>query len=210
VSKELIHGVVAPFDRDNIDTDQIIPTEYLKSIKKFGFGDYLFDGWRYLDKGYLGMTSNQREINTDFILNQAPYQGAKILLTRDNFGCGSSREHAVWALRDFGFEAVVASSFGDIFFNNCFKNQILPVQLSKENISKLFDLVNESSQSFDISLVSKELRIGSDLSISFDVDDNLLDRIIYNLDDVDITMKDKASIETFESNHRNQRPWIFK
>ena len=210
MSKELIHGVVAPFDRDNIDTDQIIPTEYLKSIKKFGFGDYLFDGWRYLDKGYLGMTSNQREINTDFILNQAPYQGAKILLTRDNFGCGSSREHAVWALRDFGFEAVVASSFGDIFFNNCFKNQILPVQLSKENISKLFDLVNESSQSFDISLVSKELRIGSDLSISFDVDDNLLDRIIYNLDDVDITMKDKASIETFESNHRNQRPWIFK
>ena len=210
MSKEIIHGIAAPFDRDNIDTDQIIPTEYLKSIKKFGFGDYLFDGWRYLDKGYLGMTSNQRQINADFILNQAPYQGAKILLTRDNFGCGSSREHAVWALRDFGFEAVVASSFGDIFFNNCFKNQILPVQLSKENISKLFDLVNESSQSFDISLVSKELRIGSDLSISFDVDDNLLDRIIYNLDDVDITMKDKASIETFESNHRNQRPWIFK
>ncbi len=210
MSSEIIQGVVAPFDRDNIDTDQIIPTEYLKSIKKFGFGDYLFDGWRYLDKGYLGMTSDQREINTDFILNQAPYQGAKILLTRDNFGCGSSREHAVWALRDFGFEAVVASSFGDIFFNNCFKNQILPVQLSKENISKLFDLVNKSSQSFDISLVSKELRVGSDLSISFEVDDNLLDRIIYNLDDVDITMKDKTSIEIFESNHRNQRPWIFK
>jgi len=210
VSKELIQGIAAPFDRDNIDTDQIIPTEYLKSIKKFGFGDYLFDGWRYLDKGYLGMTSDQREINTDFILNQAPYQGAKILLTRDNFGCGSSREHAVWALRDFGFEAVVASSFGDIFFNNCFKNQILPVQLSKENISKLFDLVNKSSQSFDISLVSKELRVGLDLSISFEVEDNLLDRIIYNLDDVDITMKDKASIEIFESNHRNQRPWIFK
>ena len=120
MSKEIIHGVAAPFDRDNIDTDQIIPTEYLKSIKKFGFGDYLFDGWRYLDKGYLGMTSNQRQINADFILNQAPYKGAKILLTRDNFGCGSSREHAVWALRDFGFEAVVASSFGDIFFNNCF------------------------------------------------------------------------------------------
>ena len=115
MSNTIIQGIVAIFDRDNIDTDQIIPTEYLKSIKKFGFGDYLFDGWRYLDQGQLGMTLDDREVNKDFILNQKPYDEAKILLTRNNFGCGSSREHAVWALRDFGFQAVIASSFGDIF-----------------------------------------------------------------------------------------------
>src|SRR5210317_1052358 len=120
----MISGVVAAIDRDNIDTDQIIPTEYLKSIKKFGFEDYLFDGWRYLDEGKLGITKNQRVINPDFILNQEPFNKANILLTRDNFGCGSSREHAVWALRDFGFKSVIASSFGDIFYNNCFKNSV--------------------------------------------------------------------------------------
>jgi 3-isopropylmalate/(R)-2-methylmalate dehydratase small subunit len=125
MSNTIIQGIVAIFDRDNIDTDQIIPTEYLKSIKKFGFGDYLFDGWRYLDQGQLGMTLDDREVNKDFILNQKPYDEAKILLTRNNFGCGSSREHAVWALRDFGFQAVIASSFGDIFYNNCFKNSVL-------------------------------------------------------------------------------------
>jgi 3-isopropylmalate/(R)-2-methylmalate dehydratase small subunit len=210
MSNEIIQGVVAPFDRDNIDTDQIIPTEYLKSIKKFGFGDYLFDGWRYLDKGFLGMTSSQRDINTDFILNQPPFEESQILLTRDNFGCGTSREHAVWALRDFGFKAVIASSFGDIFYNNCFKNQILPVQLSKENINILFELTSQSSQSFAINLTSKELKVGSDLSLPFHVDDNLLNRIIHNLDDVDITMKDKASIEAFELNYSQKRPWLFK
>ena len=186
MSSEIIQGVVAPFDRDNIDTDQIIPTEYLKSIKKFGFGDYLFDGWRYLDKGLLGMTSNQREINIDFILNQSPFQDSQILLARDNFGCGSSREHAVWALRDFGFKAVIASSFGDIFYNNCFKNQVLPIQLSKKDINILFELSAQSPQKISISLVSKELTVGSDISIPFNVDDNFLNRIIHNLDDVDI------------------------
>jgi len=210
MSSEIIQGVVAPFDRDNIDTDQIIPTEYLKSIKKFGFGDYLFDGWRYLDKGLLGMTSSQREINVDFILNQSPFQDSQILLARDNFGCGSSREHAVWALRDFGFKAVIASSFGDIFYNNCFKNQVLPIKLSKENINILFELSTQSSQSFSINLASKELKVGSDLSIPFNVDENLLNRIIHNLDDVDITMKDKSSIEAFESNYSQKRPWLFK
>ena len=210
MSSEIIQGVVAPFDRDNIDTDQIIPTEYLKSIKKFGFGDYLFDGWRYLDKGLLGMTSSQREINIDFILNQTSFQNSQILLARDNFGCGSSREHAVWALRDFGFKAVIASSFGDIFYNNCFKNQVLPIQLSKEDINILFELSAQSPQDISINLVSKELVVGSDLSISFNVNDNLLNRIIHNLDDVDITMKDKANIEAFELNYRQQRPWLFK
>ena len=210
MSNEIIQGVVSPFDRDNIDTDQIIPTEYLKSIKKFGFGDYLFDGWRYLDKGLLGMTSSQREINIDFILNQPSFQNSQILLARDNFGCGSSREHAVWALRDFGFKAVIASSFGDIFYNNCFKNQVLPIQLSKEDINILFELSAQSPQDISINLVSKELAVGSDLSISFDVDDNLLNRIIHNLDDVDITMKDKGSIKAFELSYSQKRPWLFK
>ena len=210
MSSEIIYGVVAPFDRDNIDTDQIIPTEYLKSIKKFGFGDYLFDGWRYLDKGLLGMTSSQREINIDFILNQTSFQNSQILLARDNFGCGSSREHAVWALRDFGFKAVIASSFGDIFYNNCFKNQVLPIQLSKEDINILFELSAQSPQDISINLVSKELAVKSDLSISFNVNDNLLNRIIHNLDDVDITMKDKGSIEAFELNYSKKRPWLFK
>ena len=210
MSSEIIQGVVAPFDRDNIDTDQIIPTEYLKSIKKFGFGDYLFDGWRYLDKGLLGMTSSQREINIDFILNQPSFQNSQILLARDNFGCGSSREHAVWALRDFGFKAVIASSFGDIFYNNCFKNQVLPIQLSKEDINILFELSAQSPQDISINLASKELAVGSDLSISFNVDDNLLNRIIHNLDDVDITMKDKGSIEAFELSYSQKRPWLFK
>ena len=131
-----IQGLVACIDRDNIDTDQIIPTEYLKSIKKFGFEDYLFDGWRYLDDGKLGVTKEQRKINEDFILNNAPYDQASILLTRDNFGCGSSREHAVWALRDFGIKTVIASSFGDIFYNNCFKNGVLPIKLPNEQIEE--------------------------------------------------------------------------
>ena len=152
-------GVVATFDRDNIDTDQIIPTEYLKSIKKFGFGDFLFDGWRYLDEGRLDMSADDRSKNTDFILNQQPYDSSQILLTRDNFGCGSSREHAVWALRDFGFKAVVASSFGDIFYNNCFKNSVLPIKLEKDEINQLFLLATPSPISIEIDLIAKELKV---------------------------------------------------
>ena len=130
----IIDGLVAYLDRDNIDTDQIIPTEYLKSIKKYGFEDYLFDGWRYEDDGKLGVKKEDRIINKEFILNNEPFDKAKILLSRDNFGCGSSREHAVWALRDFGIKAVIASSFGDIFYNNCFKNSVLPIKLEKDQI----------------------------------------------------------------------------
>tara|TARA_B110000259_G_C13895227_1_gene354563 strand:+ start:69 stop:698 length:630 start_codon:yes stop_codon:yes gene_type:complete len=209
MSNSRIQGVVAPFDRDNIDTDQIIPTEYLKSIKKFGFGDYLFDGWRYLDQGRLGMTSSERAVNKEFILNQPAFQSSTILLTRDNFGCGSSREHAVWALRDFGFQAVIASSFGDIFYNNCFKNKILPIQISKENINLLFELATLGPQSFEISLIEQELKAGK-ISMSFEVDANQINRIIYNLDDIDITLKNKQRIELFETNRRNARPWIFE
>ena len=205
----VITGIVATFDRDNIDTDQIIPTEYLKSIKKFGFGDFLFDGWRYLDEGRLDMTAEDRSKNHDFILNKEPFTNAEILLARDNFGCGSSREHAVWALRDFGFKAVIASSFGDIFYNNCFKNSVLPIKLSKEEINHLFEISNSPSVNFQIDLQRKNLQFGHDSSYSFDVKDSLLDRIINNLDDVDITLKHKSDIEIFEQTRRNQRPWLF-
>ena len=205
----IIGGVVASIDRDNIDTDQIIPTEYLKSIKKFGFEDYLFDGWRYLDEGKLGVSKNDREQNPDFVLNQAPYDKATILLTRDNFGCGSSREHAVWALRDFGFKGVIASSFGDIFYNNCFKNSVLPIVLTKEEINNLFQICSTSPTSFKIDLVKKSIKFDGESSYSFNVKDSLLDRIINNLDDVDITLKHKYHIEAFEQTRRNQRPWLF-
>ena len=209
MSNSTITGIVATFDRDNIDTDQIIPTEYLKSIKKFGFGDFLFDGWRYLDEGRLDMTADDRSKNNDFILNKEPYTNAKILLTRDNFGCGSSREHAVWALRDFGFKSVIASSFGDIFYNNCFKNSVLPIKLFKEEINHLFEVASYAPVSFEIDLLKKELKFKGDLSYTFDVKNSLLDRIINNLDDVDITLKHKKHIQAFEQKRRNQRPWLF-
>ena len=209
MTNSVITGIVATFDRDNIDTDQIIPTEYLKSIKKFGFGDFLFDGWRYLDEGRLDMTAEDRSKNHDFILNKEPFTNAEILLARDNFGCGSSREHAVWALRDFGFKAVIASSFGDIFYNNCFKNSVLPIKLSKEEINHLFEISKSPSVNFQIDLQRKNLKFGNDSSYSFDVKDSLLDRIINNLDDVDITLKHKSDIEIFEQTRRNQRPWLF-
>jgi len=205
----IITGIVATFNRDNIDTDQIIPTEYLKSIKKFGFGDFLFDGWRYLDEGRLDMTADDRSKNHDFILNKEPFTNAKILLTRDNFGCGSSREHAVWALRDFGFKVVIASSFGDIFYNNCFKNSVLPIKLTKEEVNHLFEISRPSPVSFEIDLLKKDLKFDGDYSYSFDVKDSLLDRIINNLDDVDITLEHKNHIEAFEQKRRHQRPWLF-
>jgi 3-isopropylmalate/(R)-2-methylmalate dehydratase small subunit len=205
----IIGGVVAGIDRDNIDTDQIIPTEYLKSIKKFGFEDYLFDGWRYLDEGKLGVSKNDREQNPDFILNQAPYDKATILLTRDNFGCGSSREHAVWALRDFGIKIVIASSFGDIFYNNCFKNGVLPIKLDKNKIEDLFQKMSDSSVDLSVSLDSKKIFQNENELYSFDVEENLLERIIYGLDDVDMTLKHKDKILAFEQTRMKNTPWIF-
>ena len=205
----IIGGVVASIDRDNIDTDQIIPTEYLKSIKKFGFEDYLFDGWRYLDEGKLGVSKNDREQNPDFILNQAPYDKATILLTRDNFGCGSSREHAVWALRDFGIKIVIASSFGDIFYNNCFKNGVLPIKLDKNKIEDLFQKMSDNSADLSVSLDSKKIFQNENELYSFDVEENLLERIIYGLDDVDMTLKHKEKILAFEQTRMKNTPWIF-
>ena len=205
----IISGVVATIDRDNIDTDQIIPTEYLKSIKKFGFEDYLFDGWRYLDEGKLGISKNDREQNPNFILNQTPYDKATILLTRDNFGCGSSREHAVWALRDFGIKIVIASSFGDIFYNNCFKNGVLPIKLDKNKIEDLFQKMSDSSVDLSVSLDSKKIFQNENELYSFDIEDNLLERIIYGLDDVDMTLKHKDKILAFEQTRMKNTPWIF-
>ena len=204
----MIDGIVGYIDRNNIDTDQIIPTEYLKSIKKFGFEDYLFDGWRYHDDGRLGVKKEEREINKDFILNKSPYNESKILLARDNFGCGSSREHAVWALRDFGIKAVIASSFGDIFYNNCFKNGVLPIGLKKNQIEELFKIVKEEITEFTIDLQKRNIKIG-DKHVNFDVENHLVDRIIYGLDDVDITLKSKDHISNFEKNRKEIRPWIF-
>ena len=204
-------GVVAHIDRNNIDTDQIIPTEYLKSIKKYGYEDYLFDGWRYSDTGRLGQKKETRTLIDDFILNQEIYSKSTILLTRDNFGCGSSREHAVWALRDFGIKAVIASSFGDIFYNNCFKNGVLPIVLDADVIEVLFKDALNSVLELSISLEEKTIRSADgDLISSFKVDQGLLDRIIFNLDDVDITLKDADEIKSFESMRKELRPEIFK
>jgi len=204
-------GVVAHIDRNNIDTDQIIPTEYLKSIKKYGYEDYLFDGWRYSDTGRLGQKKETRALIDDFILNQEIYSKSSILLTRDNFGCGSSREHAVWALRDFGIKAVIASSFGDIFYNNCFKNGVLPIVLDADVIEALFKDALNSVLELSISLEEKTIRSADgSLISSYKVDQGLLDRIIFNLDDVDITLKDADEIKSFESMRKVLRPEIFK
>ena len=205
----IIDGLVAYLDRDNIDTDQIIPTEYLKSIKKFGYEDYLFDGWRYKDDGKLGVTKEERIIDENFILNQEPYNKSKILLSRNNFGCGSSREHAVWALRDFGIKAVIASSFGDIFYNNSFKNGLLPIKLDKTEIDFLFKQTHQDTLELSIDLQKKEIKVGEKI-IFFSVEQHLVDRIIYGLDDIDITLKEKNKILNFEKARAIEKPWVFK
>ena len=205
----IIDGMVAYLDRDNIDTDQIIPTEYLKSIIKFGYEDYLFDGWRYKDDGKLGVTKEERIIDENFILNQEPYNKSKILLSRDNFGCGSSREHAVWALRDFGIKAVIASSFGDIFYNNSFKNGLLPIKLDKTEIDFLFKQTHQDTLELSIDLQKKEIKVGEKI-IFFSVEQHLVDRIIYGLDDIDITLKEKNKILNFEKTRAIEKPWVFK
>ena len=205
--KDKISGIAAQLLIDNIDTDQIIPTEFLKSIKKYGFGDYLFDGWRYLKDGDLDTPVEQRGIREDFILNQPPYNKAKILLAGDNFGCGSSREHAVWALRDFGIEAVLATSFGDIFYNNCFKNNVLAIKLKPEEFDKVSSFVSNDPFQLSISLANKQLEIG-DRKIFFDIEDSLIQRVIHDLDDVDITLKDSEAIKAFEIKHLTSKPWL--
>ena len=203
----IIDGVVSYIDRDNIDTDQIIPTEYLKSIKKFGYEDYLFDGWRYKDDGKLGIKKEDRDINEDFILNNKPYTESKILLGRDNFGCGSSREHAVWALRDFGIKAVIASSFGDIFYNNCFKNGILPIILDDEKIKQISEYSNRKEE-IEVDLQNQKILFGNN-EIGFDIDSFKKKCLLEGLDDIALSLEKTEKIISFEKNLKNSKPWIF-
>ena len=201
-----ISGIACILDIDNIDTDQIIPTEYLKSIKKFGFGEFLFDGWRYHDIANINTPTSSRSLNQHFILNQAPFNESKIIITGKNFGCGSSREHAVWALRDFGIETVIAESFGDIFYNNCFKNGVLPIALNQDKLLMVKDHVSNESK-LHISLVDKNIVIKNE-KIAFEVDSGMLDMIITGQDEVDITLSISDKIKSYESNRLKQKPWL--
>ena len=192
-----------PLDRANIDTDAIIPKQFLKSIKRSGFGPNLFDEWRYLDHGEVGMDNSKRPINSDFVLNDPQYEGAQILLTRRNFGCGSSREHAPWALEDFGFRAIIAPSFADIFYNNCFKNGILPIVLSSEIVDSLFAYQGEIVINLEEQSVKTEDNI-----YNFEVDAERKRRLINGLDDIGLTLQYEDQIRSFEVEHFNKYPWL--
>jgi len=203
-------GPVLPLDRANVDTDFIIPKQFLKSIKRTGFGVNLFDEHRYLDKGLPDADNSNRPLNPDFVLNQPRYQGARILLAKDNFGCGSSREHAPWALDDYGFRAILAPSFADIFFNNCFKNGLLPIVLDKAIISALFDEV-EASEGYqlEVDLEQQLITKPDGSSIPFVVDEFRKHCLLNGLDDIGLTLKDAEKIRSFEDNWRNSAPWYF-
>ena len=192
-----------PLDRANIDTDAIIPKQFLKSIKRSGFGPNLFDEWRYLDHGEVGMDNSKRPINPDFVLNDPQYKGAQILLTRRNFGCGSSREHAPWALEDFGFRAIIAPSFADIFYNNCFKNGILPIVLSSEIVDTLFAYQGEIVINLEEQSVKTEDNI-----YNFEVDAERKRRLINGLDDIGLTLQYENQIRSFEAEHFKKYPWL--
>ena len=205
-----LNGLVAPLDRANVDTDAIIPKQFLKSIKRAGFGPNAFDEWRYLDHGEPGMDNSKRPLNPDFVLNQARYQGASVLLTRENFGCGSSREHAPWALEDFGFKVVIASSFADIFFNNCFKNGMLPIVLSAEIVESLFQEVDARvGYQLDINLAAQTVTTPSGKSFSFEVDNVRKYNLLNGLDDIGLTMQQQDKIKAFEVKHKQAQPWLF-
>jgi len=192
-----------PLDRANIDTDAIIPKQFLKSIKRSGFGPNLFDEWRYLDHGEVGMDNSKRPINPDFVLNDPQYEGAQILLTRRNFGCGSSREHAPWALEDFGFRAIIAPSFADIFYNNCFKNGILPIVLSSEIVDTLFTYQGE----IVINLQEQSVKTEDNI-YNFEVDAERKRRLINGLDDIGLTLQYEDQIRSFEAEHFKKYPWL--
>jgi 3-isopropylmalate/(R)-2-methylmalate dehydratase small subunit len=205
-----IKGLVAPLDRSNVDTDQIIPKQFLKSIKRTGFGPNLFDEWRYLDHGEPGMDNSSRPVNPDFVLNEERYQGASILLARDNFGCGSSREHAPWALLDFGFRVIVAPSFADIFFNNCFKNGILPIVLEADAVDRLFQEVEASpGYVLDVDLEAQTITTPGGEPLQFDVDPFRKHCLLNGLDDIGLTLQHVEEIEAYEANRREQAPWLF-
>ena len=199
-----------PLDRANVDTDAIIPKQFLKSIKRSGFGPNAFDEWRYLDHGEPGMDNSRRKLNPDFVLNQPRYQGASILLARENFGCGSSREHAPWALLDYGFRAIIAPSFADIFFNNCFKNGILPIVLDAAEVDQLFNEV-EATPGYQllVDLEQQTVVTPGGQSFPFEIDAFRKHCLLNGLDDIGLTLQKVDLIKAFETKHKAGQPWLF-
>jgi 3-isopropylmalate/(R)-2-methylmalate dehydratase small subunit len=205
-----LNGLVAPMDRANVDTDAIIPKQFLKSIKRSGYGPFLFDEWRYEDQGEPGMDCTNRPKRADFVLNQPRYQGAQVLLARENFGCGSSREHAPWAILDYGFSCIIAPSFADIFYNNCFKNGILPVVLDDVIVDQLFnECFASGGYSLDINLAEQTVTTPSGRSFSFEADAFRKHCLLNGLDDIGLTLQESESIRSYESSRKQNAPWLF-
>ncbi len=211
MEKFTVHtGLVAPLDRENVDTDAIIPKQFLKSIKRTGFGPHLFDAWRYLDVGEPGMDLTKRRLNPEFILNQPRYKGASILLARKNFGCGSSREHAPWALQQGGFKAVIAPSFADIFFNNSFKNGFLPIALKEAEVASLFEEAADTpGYRLTVDLAAQTVTTPSGRSMHFEIDDFRKKCLVNGWDEIGLTLRNAAEIEAYESRRKGAEPWIF-
>ena len=204
-------GRVVPLDRANVDTDQIIPKQFLKSIRRIGFGDNLFDGWRYLDEGEMGQTPNERKLNPRFVLNKPRYQGATVLLARANFGCGSSREHAVWALEEYGIRCVIAPSFADIFFNNCFKNGLLPIVLEDKIIDQLFESVDrQEGFELTIDLAQQVVEGPNGQRWPFAIEAHRKHCLLNGLDEIGMTLEAADEIRAFEAKHRASQPWLFQ
>ncbi len=205
-----MNALAAPLHRSNIDTDAIIPKQFLKSIKRSGFGVNLFDAWRYLDEGFPGQDANSRKPNPDFVLNQTRYQGAQVLISGDNFGCGSSREHAVWALDDYGFRSVIAPSFADIFHNNSFKSGLLPIELPADVCAQLAqECEANEGYSLNIDLEAKTVTTPSGEVHHFDVDEFRRDCLLNGLDDIGLTLQKRNRIEDYEAMRKNSAPWLF-
>ena len=205
-----INGLACPLDRANVDTDAIIPKQFLKSIKRSGFGPYLFDEWRYNDHGEPGMDCSNRPLNKDFVLNQARYQGAQVLLARENFGCGSSREHAPWAIEDHGFCVIIAPSFADIFFGNCYKNGMLPIVASHAMVDQLFKECFENiGYSLNVDLASQTVTLPSGESFGFEINATSKHNLLNALDEIGLTLQHEKEIKAFENKHRQSQPWLF-
>ncbi|GBG15110.1 3-isopropylmalate/(R)-2-methylmalate dehydratase small subunit [Novimethylophilus kurashikiensis] len=205
-----LDGLVAPLDRANVDTDAIIPKQFLKSIKRSGFGPNAFDEWRYLNHGEPGMDNSKRPVNPDFVLNQPRYHGASVLLTRENFGCGSSREHAPWALLDYGFRAIIAPSFADIFFNNCFKNGILPIKLDAAIVDQLFnEVAGQEGYKLTVDLENQVVVTPSGQRIAFEVDAHRKYCLLNGFDDIGLTLRHVDAIKAFEAKYKVAQPWLF-
>jgi len=203
-------GVVVPLDRTNVDTDAIIPKQFLKSIRRTGFGPNLFDEWRYLDHGEPEQDNSARPLNQDFVLNQKRYKNGNILLARENFGCGSSREHAVWALMDYGFRVVIAPSFADIFFNNCFKNGVLPIVLDAGAVENLFASVfSEPGYSLAVDLKSQQIQVSDQIVLDFEIDSFRKHCLINGLDDISLTLQYEDEIRAYEEQRSKITPWLF-